>query len=318
MADDSRAFDVRRLLGAGAAGAISGSSTDLAFLPFDTLRARLNYGQLTSATSANPLTAMRQVGAEMIAADGVASLFRGSSSVALFSAPTFGIYFGTYKAVALQLERRFGGPEHTPSWAYLGAGLNAELFALGLFLPYDVTKQRLQCAPLGSRDTVFSVLRHVLAASGPAGLYRGATAAMATYVPFSGLYFCSYERFKRALVGQARANDAQAAAAPSSAPAVPAAHFLSAVAAATVAAVATQPLDCLKTRIQVGDLAGGRAAERTLLGTLRAALAHGGVSSLMRGTLARVLAIAPGCGCSMTVFEMVLPHITALLHSPAL
>lgn len=307
--DDARGF--RYVAACAAAGAISGSSTDLAFLPFDTLRARLNYGQLTSATSANPLTAMRQAGAEMIAADGITSLFRGTSSVALFCAPTFAVYFGSYKAISSQLERRFGGAEQTPPWAYLVAGLNAELLALGLFLPYDVTKQRLQCAPLGSRIHVFGVVRQVLAASGPAGLYRGATASMATYVPFSGVYFCSYEYIKRALL------DLVPTRAEGKLTAAPAAHFVSAVSAGTLAAVITQPIDVLKTRIQVGDIAGGSGPERSMLGTLRSALARGGVSSLMRGSLARVLAIAPGCGCSMTIFELVMPRISALLDSVA-
>lgn len=291
-----------------ASGAISGLSTDLAFLPFDTLRARLNYGQLTTATSANPYTAMRQAGAEMIAADGVASLFRGGTSVALFGAPVFGLYFGSYKVVSAQFEARFGGAEKTPAWAYLVAGLNAELLALGLFLPYDVTKQRLQCAPLGSRMHVFGVLGQVVAASGPAGLYRGAAASLATYVPFSGIYFCSYESTKRGLLGLAPEGEGRARSI------APAAHFASAVAGSTVAALVTQPIDVLKTRIQVGDAGGGSGPERSMLGVLRAAIARGGVSSLMRGSFARVLAIAPGCGFSMTIFEMAMPRVSALLQ----
>jgi solute carrier family 25 iron transporter 28/37 len=301
-----------RELAAGAmAGAISGFSTDLAFLPFDTLRANLNYGQ-SQGVSANPLTAMRQVGTEMIAAGGIFSLFRGTTAVMLLSPPVYGVYFGTYRAISKQIERHFDGPEHTPGWAYLVAGLNAEVFALGLFLPYDVCKQRLQLAPMHSREHVFSVMREVVATSGISGLYRGALASMATYAPFSALYFASYEQFKRLQLGPPKNAPAPTAAGEQEGIALRthAAHFSSAIAAGAVSAAATQPIDVLKTRIQVGDIARTGNYDRTLWGTLRAALAHGGPRSLLRGTLARVLAIAPGCGCSMMIFEMVLPSLS--------
>jgi hypothetical protein len=297
---------------AAAAGAISGLTTDMTFLPFDTLRARLNYFPSSRSASANPLTAMRQAGAEMVAAEGVFSLFRGSSAVALFCGPTMGIYFGTYKAVAMNIEARFGGPARTPGWAYLVAGLSAEAVALVLFLPYDVTKQRLQCASASSRQSVFGLSREIVAQHGVAGLYRGALATMATYIPFSGVYFATYEQLKRALLPTQPAG--VGAPGPSGA-ATHAAHFAAAVSAGAASAFATQPIDVIKTRIQVGEFAGGAGggAERTMVGTLRAALVQGGVRTLMRGALARVLAIAPGCGCSMTIFEMALPRITAIV-----
>jgi hypothetical protein len=66
-----------------------------------------------------------------------------------------------------------------------------------------------------------------------------------------------------------------------------------------VAAVLTQPLDCAKTRLQVGACEPGS----TFLQVLRRTYANEGVAALMRGSVARALWLAPGCGLSMTVFE---------------
>jgi hypothetical protein len=305
------------VLAPAAAGALGGMCTDFTFLPFDTLRARLNYLQSSARLSANPLTAMRQASAQMVAAEGPFSLFRGASAVLLFCAPTYGAYFGVYKVVSTHIERRFGGAERTPGWAYLVGGLMAEVGALWLFLPYDVTKQRLQCAPASSRISVFGLLRQILAESGIGGLYRGGSAALATYIPFSGIYFGSYETFKRLLLraiwpadGGSRGREGEGA----SATAMHAVHFASAVSAGTVGAWLTHPIDVIKTRIQVGDLEHSGKYERTMLGTLRNAVAQGGLRGLFRGSFARVLAIAPGCGCSMTIFETALPLFSAFFR----
>jgi len=66
-----------------------------------------------------------------------------------------------------------------------------------------------------------------------------------------------------------------------------------------VAAVLTQPLDCAKTRLQVGACEPGAS----FIQVLRQTYALEGGSALMRGAAARALWLAPGCGLSMTVFE---------------
>lgn len=317
---------MRERRAAALAGAACGLCTDVLTLPFDTLRAKLNSGAASHGAagavagaagarrraSAAPGRALREVAARTLRAEGPAGLFRGLSAVVLFAPPAYALYFATYKTAAAAVEARCGGREATPAAAYFGAGLAAELAANLAYLPYDVTKQRLQVAPRRARPaTALPLAAHLVRTRGARALYRGALATLATYLPFSGLYFATYEGLKARLLPAERAG---AAAPPPSAAREACAHFSAAVCAGAVGAAATQPVDVIKTRLQVGGGAlhaaggtGGRAPTGprapTMLATLRAAVVREGWGSLLRGTYARVLSIAPGCGLSMMLFE---------------
>ena len=95
-------------------------------------------------------------------------------------------------------------------------------------------------------------------------------------------------------------------------------NLLAGTAAGALGALATQPLDCAKTRIQVGGALGGAAdgaagsavgvaaAPRAgIVPAVRAIYAAEGARALWRGALARVLWLAPGCAISITTFEYV-------------
>ena len=64
-------------------------------------------------------------------------------------------------------------------------------------------------------------------------------------------------------------------------------------------AVVSQPLDCVKTRVQTGVMGGARDARALLREIVRAE----GVGALWRGAAARVLWLAPGCGVMIATFE---------------
>ena len=64
---------------------------------------------------------------------------------------------------------------------------------------------------------------------------------------------------------------------------------------------AAQPLDSVRTRMQVGAV----EASAGIVDTLRLVLAEGGQAALWRGALARARWRAPGCGSTITVFEAV-------------
>ena len=91
------------------------------------------------------------------------------------------------------------------------------------------------------------------------------------------------------------------------------------VVAGGAGALITQPLDCVKTRIQVGRqrlsnvVDGGRSGSGSGSGrgslramdVLRDILKEEGATALFRGSAARVLWLAPGCGVTIAVFESV-------------
>merc|ERR1712093_871185 len=81
-----------------------------------------------------------------------------------------------------------------------------------------------------ARGTVLTATRLILRRDGLRGLYRGFLLTFATYGPFSAIYFWSYDQFTR-FMGQY--------------------PLINGTLAGAVAGVATQPVDWLKTRVQV-------------------------------------------------------------------
>lgn len=78
-------------------------------------------------------------------------------------------------------------------------------------------------------------------------------------------------------------------------------NLLCGLAAGSVAALSTQPLDCAKTRIQVGAV----PPDARLIPTMMDIWRREGGRALWRGAAARALWLAPGCGITITVFARV-------------
>ena len=72
-----------------------------------------------------------------------------------------------------------------------------------------VVTQRLQILPAGSPLSGPAVVRAVVAEQGPGGLMRGTTATLVAYVPYSAVWFGSYECAKRAGGGLVASGDSQ-------------------------------------------------------------------------------------------------------------
>ena len=99
----------------------------------------------------------------------------------------------------------------------------------------------------------------------------------ATYGPFSAIYFWSYDRFTFYMGQYPLVNGTLAGA---------------------VAGVATQPVDWLKTRVQIHADVGG-SSSRIVFDAVR----DEGVSALFRGAAARAFWLGASCGITMQVYE---------------
>lgn len=237
------------------------------------------------------------------------------------SGPASALYFGGYKLVG-----RYLG-EHRPEAPFPNAiaGFSAEVLALTVYTPMDVTKQRLQVAPAGT--TVGMMLTTLTRERGVRGLWSGYWAGLMVWGPYSAIFFGVYEQVKEGLLSAPRT-------APISSGNSNVVEFLAGVSGGAVGAIITQPLDCIKTRVQVGGQSlsaalgwgAGRGAKGDLqhravrpshgLGaTLREVLAHEGPAALMRGTAARVLWLAPGAGVTITLFETIHRLLQSSVHA---
>ena len=282
-------------------GLAAGLSKDVLLHPVDTLRARLDVTHVGSASGRGPLAATVNELRSILAADGLAGLYRGYALCLLGSTPASALYFGSYHAMRRVLSGDDNVQGSSP-WRDAGAGAGAEVIASLLFTPLDVLKQRMQVAPVGT--SVSDVVRGACAGIGVGGLWRGYFAGITVWAPYSAAYFSAYEAFRDAL-RSAGSGDGGGEGAASSASA--------GAAAGGVAALITQPLDCAKTRIQVGQAGqvGKVPGPVEIFTVVRQVWVNEGASALVRGGLARMLWLAPASAVTITVFETV----AAALHA---
>jgi len=257
--------------------------------PVDTLRAKLDMLVVPKGNkTAGPFGMFFQEARKTIAAQGWRGLYGGYAVAVLGSMPANALYFGGYHFWRRQLGREGHGvtTQKLEWWRDILAGFGAQVFANVYWTPLDVVKQRLQVAPVGTDVRV--VLRSIVSQHGVWGFWHGYCAGLWVWGPYSGLYFGSYELMKEASAGYFGTGREEGSIAQS---------LLCGMAGSMVAAVATQPLDCVKTRIQV---LGG---ERSSLRVLRGIVEKEGTRALFRGTGARVMWLAPGGGITLCVFE---------------
>ncbi|CAM9195261.1 unnamed protein product, partial [Discosporangium mesarthrocarpum] len=162
--------------------------------PLDTSKARLQgpNGQ----GFRNTLHVLRVTLAE----EGVWGLYRGFVAVAVGGTPGTCIYLTTYEVAKNMLEADAGTGQFG---VHFTAGMVAETICCVVYVPVDVVKERLQVQRsasstgglpqyTGTRNALGSILR----TEGLWGIYKGYGATLASFGPFSALYFTFYEQAK--------------------------------------------------------------------------------------------------------------------------
>ncbi|KAA0146929.1 hypothetical protein FNF27_06886 [Cafeteria roenbergensis] len=162
--------------------------------------------------------------------------------------------------------------------------------------PIDVVSQRLMVdrsgpAPRGAawQPAALRVAREVVAGSGARGLFRGYWASILQMAPGSSLWWTSYGIYRNALLG---------CLGPAPAPWHPrAVEVVSGAMAGSTVAIIANPLDVLRTRVQVHGL--------PLLATLRSILFQEGLRGISAGMAARVATMAPNGALVMSAYELI-------------
>lgn len=158
------------------------------------------------------------------------------------------------------------------------ASAAAELVSCAILTPAEVIKQNAQIASK-SPDTNATLQTLQKFRSNPLGLWRGYTALASRNLPFTAMQFPLFEHFK-AWIKTTRERKGQYAATLLESGAITAA---SAGIAALIAAIATTPVDVVKTRIMLAAAENaarerpsksGGVAEKLKDGALRDAMGH--------------------------------------------
>lgn len=250
--------------------------------------------------------------------EGVLTLWRGISVTLLMAIPANVVYFTGYEYL------RDVSPigKYSPAVNPLVCGALARVFAATSVAPFELLKTRLQSIPRSSKSTTAWVIvkdllqetRKEMATGGYKVLFRGLEITLWRDVPFSAIYWGSYEFCKKHLWFSSSS--------PSSASITNEQsnwnHFLNSFVSGSIsgaiAAVFTHPFDVGKTRWQISYVGQNSLSakpnplvpsrDKNMFRFLNAIRRREGFGSLYTGLFVRVAKIAPSCAIMISSYEI--------------
>ncbi|XP_045414486.1 mitochondrial glutamate carrier 1 [Lemur catta] len=160
-------------------------------------------------------------------------------------------------------------------------------------------------APAAPRPTATQLTRELLRSRGIAGLYKGLGATLLRDVPFSIVYFPLFANLNQ--LGRPASEEKSPFYV----------SFLAGCAAGSAAAVAVNPCDVVKTRLQSLQRGVHEDTYSGVLDCARKILRHEGPSAFLKGAYCRALVIAPLFGIAQVVYFLgIAESLLGLLQGP--
>ncbi|XP_069327969.1 mitochondrial glutamate carrier 1 [Eulemur rufifrons] len=160
-------------------------------------------------------------------------------------------------------------------------------------------------APAAPRPTATQLTRELLRSRGIAGLYKGLGATLLRDVPFSVVYFPLFANLNQ--LGRPASEEKSPFYV----------SFLAGCVAGSAAAVAVNPCDVVKTRLQSLQRGVNEDTYSGFLDCARKILRHEGPSAFLKGAYCRALVIAPLFGIAQVVYFLgIAESLLGLLQGP--
>lgn len=217
----------------------------------------------TTSSVAGPIS----VGVRIVRSEGAAALFSGVSATVLRQT----LYSTTRMGLYDVLKQKWSDPElgTMPLPRKIAAGLVAGGIGAAVGNPADVAMVRMQAdgrLPVGQRrnyNGVFDAIKRMSSEEGVVSLWRGSALTVNRAMIVTASQLASYDQFKETIVGEGWMKDGLGT------------HVVASFAAGFVAAVASNPIDVIKTRVmnmkvEVGETPPYNGALDCALKTVRA------------------------------------------------
>lgn len=247
------------------AGAVAGAIDTSITMPLDTVKTKM---QLKSFSS--PVSCMRSI----VAVDGVRGLYFGFKPFLVQASGKAAVRFFMYESIVAAVDRagidRSKSPARWSMLCGLGAGMGEALFWTAPTERLKVLRQASAGLGQGSagKNSILTLIRE----QGVGGLYVGAGPTAARQASSTAVRFSVLEHLKQ-LACSTCGYDGKA---------IPSwVTFLAGGTAGAVSAVANNPIDVVKSRVQSG------AADRGIVACVRDLLREGGIGAFGAGLQAR-------------------------------
>lgn len=188
-------------------GCFAGLTQTFVLCPTEHVKCRLQV-QANSASTPNiysgPMDAARQI----VKSHGVSGLFRGWTVTAWREVPAFGLYFTSYDALKLNIEKRLEKADINQPWIASGlSGGTSGCLTWAVIYPFDVIKSRIQTSSLDSKASIMGTGKQIFKEGGTRALFRGLGVTLCRAFPVNGVIFPVYELCVLQLTGGDRMLD---------------------------------------------------------------------------------------------------------------
>lgn len=252
---------------------------------------------------------------EVYRREGLPGFYRGVGVSCASAAPGVALYLSSYSyfrdtLVAASRSSASEAWRCPQSVIFFVSGLLAEAFSCVVWVPSDVAKERLQSQPpelQGRYRNSWDALRTIWSREGLRGLYKGYWSTLASFGPFSAIYFVCYEFFC-ATLATAAGGDRETRS--------PTVALLAGAGGNVMASLGTNPFELVKTRLQVqrAVLACPSSSPQPaklyayhytgLVDGILTIAKTSGVRALWGGVGSRIAYTAPNAALTMCFFEL--------------
>ncbi|KAG2790574.1 hypothetical protein JG687_00001391 [Phytophthora cactorum] len=215
--------------------------------------------------------------------EGVRGLFAGLSPAMVIAVPSTVLYYMSYDVLLHEGRQRFPQME---GLVPLMAGTTARIVAASITSPIELIRTRMQGDNAGT--SILNTFQQAVRRGGYASLLNGLGATLARDVPFSAIYWTSYENLQRKLNSEELSRTQRA--------------FACGAVSGAIAATVTTPFDVVKTLQQVSMTAQGSQPSGMVV--LRQVVASKGVTGAFTGLSARLARVAPSCAIMISCYEL--------------
>ncbi|CAH02998.1 Mtm1p [Kluyveromyces lactis] len=249
--------------------------------------------------------------------EGLATLWRGLSITLLMAIPANVVYFSGYEMFRDHSPMRDSYPSLNP----LFCGATARMVAATTVAPLELIKTRLQSIPRSRKDTTTQMMfkdllketRNEIRSGGYKVLFKGLEITLWRDVPFSAIYWGSYEFYKKNFWIDFSEQCLRWNLSPNWDFFIN--SFIGGSVSGSSAALLTHPFDVGKTRMQITmDIENKQ--RNTLVSPKKRVSARGmfkflynikqteGYGALYTGLIPRVMKIAPSCAIMISTYEL--------------
>uniref|UniRef100_A0A7E4UN84 Solute carrier family 25 member 40 n=1 Tax=Panagrellus redivivus TaxID=6233 RepID=A0A7E4UN84_PANRE len=228
--------------------------------------------------------------------EGVRSLWSGLSPTIVSAIPATVFYFTIYDNLLHTMRNKYGDRAYVP----LFVGAIARAIAVTVVSPIEMIRTKMQSEALSYRE-IGNALVKTIRNDGYIALWRGLGPTILRDIPFSALYWTTFEALKKEFMRYFNRDRTDFAI-----------SFTCGAISGTVAAVVTLPFDVIKTHRQItlGEVQTKEASslrkqfqERATLPLMRELARKQGYRALFAGLTPRVAKIAPACATMIASYD---------------